>query len=61
MEITHEKYITILNEKDKCERINDNLRSESEKYVSKDTSCKATYKIMRLCSTCQRHYLQSNA
>ena len=44
MEITHEKYITILNEKDKYERINDNLRRESEKYVSKDTSCKATYK-----------------
>ena len=44
MEITHEKYITILNEKDKYERINDNLRSESEKYVSKDTIYKATHK-----------------
>ena len=60
MEISHEDFIKILNEKDKYERIKDNLKSESEKYVSKDTSCKATYNIVRLSSTCQRHQLQSN-
>ena len=31
-EISHEEFITILNEKDKCERIKDNLRSGREKY-----------------------------
>ena len=46
MEISHEELITILKEKDKCETIKDNLRSENEQ---------ATYKIMRLNSTCQRH------
>ena len=53
MEISHEEFITILNEKDKYEWMKDILRSENEKYVSNDTSCKATYKIMN--STCQRH------
>ena len=32
MEITHEKFITILKEKDKYEKMKDNLRSENEKY-----------------------------
>ena len=48
MEISHEEFITILEEKDKYERMKGNLRSESEKYVSNDTSCKATYKIKDL-------------
>ena len=48
MEISHEEFIKILNEKDKYERMKDNLKSESEKYVSKDTSCKAMYKIKDL-------------
>ena len=48
MEISHEEFITILKEKDKYERMKDNLRSESEKYVSNNTSCKATYKIKDL-------------
>ena len=39
MEIIHKEFITILNEKDKYERMKDNLRSESEKYVSNDASC----------------------
>ena len=39
MEISHEEFITILNEKDKYERMKDNLRSENEEY-----------KIMRLSS-----------
>ena len=50
MEIRHEEFITTLNEKDKYERMKDNLRTENEKYVSNDTSCRATYKIMRLSS-----------
>ena len=29
MEITHEEFITILNEKDKYEKMKDNLRSEN--------------------------------
>ena len=40
MEISHEKFSTILKEKDKYERMKDNLKSENEKYMSKDTSCK---------------------
>ena len=50
MEISHEEYITILNKKDKYERMKDNLKSENEKYMSNNTSCKAMYKIMRLSS-----------
>ena len=48
MEISHEERITILNENDKYKKMKDNLKSENEKYLSKDTSCKAAYKIMRL-------------
>ena len=32
MEISHEEFITILNEKDKYEKMKDNLRNENEKY-----------------------------
>ena len=32
MEISHEDFITILKEKDKYEKMKDNLRSENEKY-----------------------------
>ena len=32
MKISHEEFITILNEKDKYEKTKDNLRSENEKY-----------------------------
>ena len=31
-----------MKEKDKFEKMKDNLRSENEEYVSNDTSCKAT-------------------
>ena len=40
MEISHKEYITILKAKDKYDRIKDILRSEIEKYLSNDTSCK---------------------
>ena len=39
MDISHEEFITILKEKDKYEKMKDNLRNENEKY-----------KIMRLSS-----------
>ena len=39
MEISHKEFVTILNEKDKYEKMKDNLRSKNEKY-----------KIMRLSS-----------
>ena len=32
MEISHEEFVTILQEKDKYEKMKDNLRSENEKY-----------------------------
>ena len=32
METSHEEFITILNKKDKYEKMKDNLRSEDEKY-----------------------------
>ena len=50
MDISHEEFVTILNEKDKYEKMKDNLRSQNEKYVSNDTSYKGTYEIMRLSS-----------
>ena len=40
MDISHEEFITILKEKDKYEKIKDNLRSENEK----------SYEIMRVSS-----------
>ena len=40
MNISHEEFITILKEKDKYEKMKDNLRSENEK----------SYEIMRLSS-----------
>ena len=45
MEIIHEEFITILKEKYKYEKMKNNLRSENEKYVSKDTSCKQRIKL----------------
>ena len=32
MEVSHEEFITILKEKDKYEKMKDNLRSENENY-----------------------------
>ena len=46
MEINHKEYITILKEKDKYERMKDIFKSENEKHMSNNTSCKAMYKIM---------------
>ena len=46
MKISHEEFITILKEKGKYERMKDILRSE--KQMSNDTRCKATYKIKDL-------------
>ena len=45
METSHEEYTTILKDKDKYERMKDNLKSENEKYMSNNTSCKAMFKI----------------
>ena len=45
MEISHEEFITILNEKDKYEKIKNNLINKNKKL----------YKIMRLSGMCQRH------
>ena len=48
MDISHEEFITILKEKEKYEKMKDNLTSENEK----------SHEIMRLSSTSQRHQLQ---
>ena len=37
MEISHEEYITILKEKDKYEKIKNNLKSKNGKYMFKNT------------------------
>ena len=50
MHISHEEFVTILKEKDEYEKMKGNLRSKNEEYLSNDTSCKATYEIMRLSS-----------
>ena len=44
LDISHEEFIRILKEKDKYEKMKENLRSKNEEY-----------KIMKLISTCQRH------
>ena len=48
MDISRKEYITILKEKHKYEKMKDLLRGENEKYMSNDTTCKATYKIKDL-------------
>ena len=48
MDINHKEYITILKKKDKYERMKDILKSENDKYMSNNTSCKAMYKIKDL-------------
>ena len=45
MDIRHEKFVTILNEKDKYERMKDNLLSENEQYMSNDISWKQCIKL----------------
>ena len=45
MEISHEEFITTVKEKDKYEKMKDNLRRGNEKYVSKDTICKQRIKL----------------
>ena len=44
IEISHEGFITILNEKDKYEKRKGNLKSKCEKYVCNDISCKQRIK-----------------
>ena len=40
MYLSHEEFVTIMNEKDKYERMKDNLRSKNEKYKANDISWK---------------------
>ena len=49
MDISHEEFVTILKEKDKYERMKENLRSENEEY-----------KIMRLSSIKSKIYLKKH-
>ena len=46
MDISHEKFITVLNEKDKHERMKNNLRKENEKYMSNDINWKQFIKLL---------------
>ena len=50
MDISHEEFITILNEKDKYEKMKDNLRNENEK----------SYEIMTLSSVKSKTYKNKN-
>ena len=45
IDTSHEEFVTILNEKDKYERMKDNLRGESVKYMSNDISWKQRIKL----------------
>ena len=60
MDISHEKFVTILNEKDKYERMKDNLRSENEKYMSNDISWKQCIKLWDWVVYVKDTILQSN-
>ena len=42
---TSQKFVTILNEEDKYERMKDNLRNENENYMSNDISWKQCIKL----------------
>ena len=44
MKISHDEFTTILNEKDKYEKMKGNLRSKNEKYFNKNTSFKQRIK-----------------
>ena len=44
MYLSHEGFVTIMNEKDKYERMKDNLRSKNEKYMANDISWKQCIK-----------------
>ena len=46
MDISHEKFITVLNEKDKHERMKNNLRKENEKCMSNDINWKQFIKLL---------------
>ena len=48
MKISHEKFVTILKEKNKYEKMKDNLRSKNEKY-----------EIMRLSSIKSKTYVKN--
>ena len=50
MDISHKEYIAILKEKDKYERMENISKSENEKDMCNNTSCKAMSKIMRMSS-----------
>ena len=45
MDISHKKLVTILNEKDKYERMKDNLRSRNKAFMSNDISWKQCIKL----------------
>ena len=45
IDTSHEEFVTILNEKDKYERMKDNLRTENEKYMSSDIGWKQCIKV----------------
>ena len=40
MDISHEEFIRILKDKDRYEKMKDNLRSQNKEYLSNDSSCK---------------------
>ena len=49
MDISHEEFITILKEKDKYEKMKDNLRSKNEKYeIMRLSSVKSNTQLMTL-------------
>ena len=45
MDINHETFITILKEKDKYEKMEENLWSKNGEYMSNDISCKQRIKL----------------
>ena len=52
IDISHEEFVTILNEKDKYEKMKDNLRTENGKYMSNNVSWKQckNYEIVQYVS-----------
>ena len=45
IDISHEEFATVFNEKGNYERMKDNLRTENEKYMSSDISWKQCIRL----------------
>ena len=60
MDISHEEFVTILKEKDKYEKVKENLRSENEEYkiIRVKSKIKKKQKIKKIKIFCLRYNIK---